>query len=569
MARDATPATDLLSELPAEARHLLLSQQKRVRLDAGDILFRHGTPASSVYIVNRGAIAIRPAGRERFIGRIGAGEVIGEMAVISGQPRSADAMALRDCELIEIGAELFSTLHRTYPGFAEAVARLLVERLRRASADLPQRPASTTTALFPAGPGLDMAAIAGRLADAAGGLGITTAIAGPDEAALRDGAVTRLEALHEHVFLWSQGSGTAADEACFRQADRVVAVARADAVAPSPFLVAAFAARAPHQRGDVALLHGDDARRPSDTAAALADLAPQRHFHLRETAPADWSRLARSLTGRSTGLVLSGGGARAYAHLGVLRALAELDIAIDVVSGVSMGAIIAASLARGWSLDQIEYNFRRAFVERNPLSDYSLPLIGLVRGGRVERMLRYYFGNTDIVDLWLPFRCYSANLTTGELVEHRSGPVHEALRASVSLPGILPPVVTEEGVLVDGAVMSNLPVEPMRRINDGPIIAVDVARNLALTPQWLRDEMAKGLVHRMRHPPLISLLMRSATLPGDALSQQQSRQADTVIVPPLGGIEIRDWRAFDEAVRIGYEHTLQALGGGPPPVLAD
>src|SRR5690606_26256292 len=170
---------------------------------------------------------------------------------------------------------------------------------------------------------------------------------------------------------------------------------------------------------------------------------------------ADIARLARVMAGLSVGLVLSGGGARAYAHIGAIRALREHGAPIDFVGGSSMGAIIGAGVALGWSDDEIHERVHDAFVKSNPLGDFRLPVVALAAGDRVESRLAAHFGDARIEELHTPFFAVSSNLTTGAVRIHRSGLVRDALRASSALPGILPPVVQDGEVLVDGAVLDN------------------------------------------------------------------------------------------------------------------
>ena len=193
------------------------------------------------------------------------------------------------------------------------------------------------------------------------------------------------------------------------------------------------------------------------------------------------------------------------------------------------------------------------------MSDYSLPLFGLVRGKKVERLLKEHFGDILISDLWRLFFCVSSNLTSAEVEVHRRGLVAEVLRSTISLPGILPPVSTPTGVLVDGGVMDNLPVDVMRSLNNGPVIAVDVARDLAITPRWLEQMHSANFVSRLLRPPLISILMRSGTVANEFENRQQLSNADLAIVPHLGEIDIRNWTAFDRAVDLGYRAALEAL----------
>ncbi len=178
------------------------------------------------------------------------------------------------------------------------------------------------------------------------------------------------------------------------------------------------------------------------------------HHHLR--GPADYDRVVRLLTGRAVGLVLSGGGARGFAHLGVVRALREHGVPIDLVGGTSMGAILAAGVASEWSHEELVRRFKRCFVDTNPLSDYTLPLVSLVSGRKVSTLLRSELGDIDIEDLPLPYFCVSSNLTTGRMSVHQQGTLWRWLRASVAIPGVLPPVFQGGEVFVDGGAMNIL-----------------------------------------------------------------------------------------------------------------
>ena len=175
--------------------------------------------------------------------------------------------------------------------------------------------------------------------------------------------------------------------------------------------------------------------------------------HIRRGDPGDLERLVRRLTGRAVGLVLSGGGARAYAHIGVIRALTERGVPIDFIGGASMGGVIAAGLALGWDLEEMDRRIRLAFVDSSPLDDIAFPMLAMTRGGKVARRLEENFGDVQFADLWRPCFCVSSNLTTGMPQVHRRGLVRAALRASISLPGLLPPATQGQNVLVDGAVL--------------------------------------------------------------------------------------------------------------------
>ena len=190
----------------------------------------------------------------------------------------------------------------------------------------------------------------------------------------------------------------------------------------------------------------------------------------------------------------------------------------------------------------------------------------------VHQRLTEHFNDRRIPDLWLPFFCLSANLTTGAYQLHRTGLVREeAQRASLSLPGVLPPVTIDKNVLVDGAVLKNFPADLMRAIQLGPIVGIDVGRGRSieaediLPPPSLWRWLVSG--DWRRGPPIVSVLIRSATVRAGAEMIAAHQATDVLVQPDVDEIEIRDWKAFDRAVEIGYRATLEALDGLSKPVV--
>jgi NTE family protein len=274
-------------------------------------------------------------------------------------------------------------------------------------------------------------------------------------------------------------------------------------------------------------------------------------------------RLARILNGTSIGLALSGGGARAFAHVGVIRALREAGITIDLVCGTSMGAIVGAGIADGWDDAELDERMRAAFVASSPLDDIALPIVAMTRGRKVEARLAEHFSDVDIADLDMPYFCVSANLTSGHHHAHDRGLLAKALRASISLPGVLPPVIYDGQVLVDGGVLRNLPTDLMRARHDGTVIGSDVSRAAGLS---VEDVMPPASWWRWfssgawrRGPPIVSILMRTATISAGAEIALARNAADLYVMPDTGMVEIRDWRSYPQAVEAGYVAMRDAL----------
>jgi NTE family protein len=281
----------------------------------------------------------------------------------------------------------------------------------------------------------------------------------------------------------------------------------------------------------------------------------------------DYERVVRMLTGRAVGLVLSGGGARGFAHLGVVRALREHGVPIDLVGGTSMGGILAAGVASDWGHEELVQRFKRCFVDTNPLSDYTLPLVSLVSGRKVSMLLRRELGDIDIEDLPLPFFCVSSNLTSGRIAVHQQGTLWRWLRASVSIPGVLPPVFQGGEVYVDGGAMNVLPVDVMRAKGRGPVIGVDVSNDRAFTTDVEATEtpsiwsLLRGRDGR-RRPNILQILWRAGMVNSTSAKLELRSQSDLLITPALESLDLLDWQGFEHAIEIGYRDTSEVLAGG-------
>ncbi len=532
---------------------------------AGWPILRVGEPADGMCFLLTGSLgAFRPTGEggHALLGYIRPGEPVGEMALVAGEAHSASVFAMRDSELLWLSPERFEALVDAYPKLMQALARLMLTRARAHVRGNP-RAEPKVYALIATSPTIDFGLRARTLQTALRRLGQRVAIVGEEGERMGSAWFDALERDNDVVLLTSPIADTAWFRSCIRQADRIWLLARADARPSIPLLPDQEPSPARQFRlVDVVLLHHGMDRKAATTQewSDAADAA--RLFHWRGLDDADCARLARVMAGRAVGLVLSGGGARAYAHIGVVRALREAGIPFDITGGTSMGAIVAACVAMGWDDDEIEWRIRKAFVDTNPLGDYVLPVVALTRGRRVEERLQEHFGEVLIEDLPTPYFAVSTNLASGGVRVHRSGLLRKALRATISLPGILPPVADgAHGLLVDGAVLKNFPVDILKDLHRGPIIGVDVARRDGIDVEDFRDPpgfFGWVAAHGWQAPPpVVSLLMRAATLAVDPWEGRAG--ADMLIAPDMADLDMREWKRFDETVAAGYEAAVRAL----------
>ncbi|WP_425408060.1 patatin-like phospholipase family protein [Hyphococcus sp.] len=526
-------------------------------------LFAQGGESDALHINLFGRLIVVRAGadgedNDEIVGYIRGGEPVGEMSILSGEAHSASVFALRDTEILSIPRADVERLIASHGEFAAALARVMLDRARHPKASF-QQAAPRIFALIATSPSIDPDMIAKKLAARIGAHRLNAAWLPAGEDAPESRAFDLTENAHDIVLLSAKVDGSAWYRFVQRHADRFLVLARRDARPPKPFpLTMEAGARARKFRlVDLVMLHEGA---PSGATAEWMDvIGASRVFNCRGDKCFD--RLARIVAGKSIALVLSGGGARAYAHIGAVKAMREKGVPIDFICGASMGAVVAACVAIGWSQDEMETRIREAFVESNPLGDHVLPVVALTKGARVETRLKKHFGDARIEDLTTPYFCVSSDIVNGAANVHKTGVLRKALRASIALPGILPPVVEEEALLVDGAVVNNFPTDLMTIQHRGMTIGVDVAREGVIDIEAFRDP--PGFFSWVaRHgfteaPPIVSLLMRAATARRERF--ETSRPADIMIAPPVPGVELRDWKEFEEAIADGYATAKASL----------
>jgi len=529
-------------------------------LTGGELLFSAGEEPDSLYLVRSGRLGVFRQDEDQppqFLGVIKPGEPVGEMALIAGTPHSSSVVALRDSEILALPREVFFDAVRTQPDVMIELSRLMLHRARERS------PGVTEPSVFgfisvrgrPIRPFVD------RVAAAVEAQGRTCQVI--DHSALSSVSewFSRMEDTHDFVLYVAELDEPSWANLCARQVDRLFLVG--DALTAPPSNIPIRTAHGLQQFTDLILLRDPRMRRPANTSVWLDAINPGRWFHAIEGDAGDAARIARIVTGTAIGLVLSGGGARAYAHIGAVRALHEAGVRFDFLGGSSMGAVIAAGPALGWTDDELDARIRTAFVRSDPLSDLAFPIIAMTRAGKVAGLLQDAYGEIDIADMPLPFFACSSNLTSGRIEVHRRGLLRRAMRASISIPGVMPPVVIDGQVLVDGAVIKNFPTDVMRQMNAGPIVGVDMSQTrgvdpatLANPPSWWRWIVSGAW---KKGPPIVSILMRSATITTDADMEASRAEADLLILPEPEGSDIRDWKVYEPVVEAGYAATVTAL----------
>ncbi len=269
------------------------------------------------------------------------------------------------------------------------------------------------------------------------------------------------------------------------------------------------------------------------------------------------------------GLCLGGGGARGFAHIGVLKAMAERGIEPSAISGCSMGGLVGALLAAGVLPDEM----RERFLSIEPVR-----ILDQARGGGlighkgVDRQIEKHLPR-NFDDLQVPLAVTAVDVQDGKLVVLRNGPLLPALRATSALPGLFTPVHHEGHVLIDGGLLNNLPVDVINILTLDPVIAVDVGappdRKLIFEDNRSFLEKFKVPTPEGHRPLIIELLMKTYDIPTALITDLRLavHRPKVMIRPPLDpNMKVEDYKLLDEAIEIGYQSAAKALDEAWPEI---
>ncbi|RDS81539.1 hypothetical protein DWU99_17535 [Dyella psychrodurans] len=554
----------LFAHLNDAQRTALAGNLQWICLPGGQYLIRVGETAEALYLLRSGSLGVFE-GPTDLIRQISADDCVGEISLLSGEAFRYNVRALRDSELLRLDREVFEHLIERHPRAMLDVARQAMDRLvrRERHVEPPDKP--RTFAILPVDNGVPVRGLAMQLAQALESFGSCAVIDAKHGANRGSDWFAEREANVRFVIYLDSTGDASWRLRCLRQADVLLLPALAAQEArPWPEAAPGHPARVRHRPRHLLLMHAAHRVLPGSARRWRAQFSGEiQHHHI--CGEGDIPRIARLISGHGRGLVLAGGGARGLAHLGALRALREAGHPFDAIGGTSIGAIIGAGVANMWDTDEMTRIFYEAFVRGKPLSDWTLPFVALTRGRRAAIMLRRAFGALDIEDLELPFFCVSTNLSGQGRVVHRHGPLWLWLRATSSIPGILPPVLHHGQVYVDGALVDNLPTDVMAEDGIAHITAVAIRADIELRAQteefatppwwrlWMRQRRGTGW------PGIVSTLTRAAMVNSEETSVHCIERADLLITPPLEHVGMLDWKDWRSAVESGYREAMRVL----------
>ncbi len=597
--------TRLFGALDQDTLQDLYDQLEWRRLDCGQVLCRQGEPGNEMYIVIQGRLrfSVEEAGSQRDLGEVGAGESIGEFALLteSGSPestRSATVYATRLTDVIVIARTIFENLLCRSPQAVLKLAHQIIQRELSISKSSTPHASSQVIAVLPAQAGRNLAEFTHQLADTFNSMGSTLLL---DPVRFEDrygkpgaahipldhptGLLVNIwmdEHVRQHQFtiydtgqaLETSGHLSPWAQRCIENADVILLVGEGSARPDTAPLEKALVSAQTRARLELVLLHPAGCAAPSGTAAWLEshrsdDFPIAAHHQVRLGNPADFRRLCRRVGGRPVGLALSGGGARGYAHIGAIRALEEANIEVDWVGGASMGSIIAAGLALDWDAGRLR-QLAAEFSDPKKLLDYTFPYASITATRRITALLQKICGDTRIEDTWRPYFCVSSNLTRGLEQLHTRGLLWKAVRASMAFPAVFAPVLEDGCVLIDGGAANNLPIDRLRELcPGGTVIGVDLVTGSPTNGEYnfgpsLSGWQALGarlnpFSKKVKAPSLIDIVAGIVYSNIRYRLNETWRCADLLIQIPVEAYGLLEFDQYDPIIELGYQATKEQL----------
>ncbi|XP_040983012.1 patatin-like phospholipase domain-containing protein 6 [Aquila chrysaetos chrysaetos] len=606
-------------------------------VEAGRALYRQGDKSDCTYIALNGrlrSVIQKGSGKKELIGEYGRGDLIGVVEALTRQPRATTVHAVRDTELAKLPEGTLNNIKRRYPQVVTRLIHLLSQKilgnlqqlrgpfassgLGMASSSEPTNPTSnlSTVAVLPVCDDVPTAAFTLELKHALNAIGPTllltsdiirarlgsSALDSIQEYRL-SGWLAQQEDIHRIVLYQTDCTLTPWTVRCIRQADCILIVGLGDqepALGELEQMLENTAVRALKQ---LVLLHREDGPSPSRTvewlnmrswcSGHLHIKCPRRVFSRRSPTKlremyekvfeksadrhSDFSRLARVLTGNTIALVLGGGGARGCSHIGVIKAMEESGIPIDMVGGTSIGAFIGALYAEERSAVRTKQRAREWAKCMNSVFetvlDLTYPITSMFSGSAFNASINKVFQDKQIEDLWLPYFNVTTDITASAMRVHTDGSLWRYVRASMTLSGYLPPLCDPKdgNLLMDGGYINNLPADIARNMGAKTVIAIDVGSQDetdlcnygdSLSGWWLLWKRLNPWAEKVKVPDMAEIQSRLAYVSCvRQLEVVKSSSYCEYIRPPIDRFKTMDFGKFDEIYDVGYQHGKVVFDG--------
>ncbi|XP_010607077.1 patatin-like phospholipase domain-containing protein 7 [Fukomys damarensis] len=602
-----------------------------MEVEAGRAIYRQGDKSDCTYIVLSGrlrSVIRKEDGKKRLVGEYGRGDLIGVVETLTHQARATTVHAVRDSELAKLPAGALTSIKRRYPQVVTRLIHLLGEKIL---GSLQQGPATgyqlglceagskwdtgntagnlSTVAVMPVSEDVPLTAFALELQHALRAIGPVLLLTSDNirqhlgSAALDSIHEYRLsswlgqqEDIHRIVLYQADSTLTPWTQRCIRQADCILIVGLGEQEPTVGELERMLESTAMRAQKQLILLHRAEGPAPARTVEWLnmrswcsghLHLCCPRRIFSRRSLPklmemyervfqrlpdrhSDFSRLARVLTGNAVALVLGGGGARGCAQVGILRALAECGIPVDMVGGTSIGAFMGALYAEERNYCQMRIRAKQWAEDMTSMVkamlDLTYPITSMFSGAGFNSSICSIFRDQQIEDLWLPYFAITTDITASAMRVHMDGSLWRYVRASMSLSGYMPPLCDPKDghLLMDGGYINNLPADVARSLGAKVVIAIDVGSRDemdltnygdALSGWWLLWKRWNPLATKVKVLNMAEIQTRLAYVCCvRQLEMVKNSDYCEYLRPPIDNYRTLDFSKFDEICEVGYQH---------------
>lgn len=577
----------IFSCLSDRQRKNLIPLFKVVELSENKILFYQGDIPNDIYLLASGKLAaeiITSTGKTEIVGRIEAGEVVGEMGVLTNEPRSLTIKALTDSTLLKLSAHYFLELARQHSGILSAIITPLISRSTGLIKYISMSKKEKHIVIVPANRNTTLENFEEELRNVAGKFPKTLIISNyhddfHDKNTSHEDVRNKVKALKKSVphlsrvcYILSSHDTFLARTVLNKNAKIYIVANAKEAVNIDQQLLHLLTEKNQDNLNLILLYPPNTV--PQNTIEWLKLAKFALYHHIRMGNAKDFQRLFRFIRGKAVGLVLSGGGTRGWAHLGAIKAIREAKIPIDIIGGTSVGAMVAGLYAMHQSYEQAYESFKQIVIDsKHSVSWRSItwPIISIFNAKNITNSQINAFQDARIEDLWLPFFCVTSNISQNKEELLQAGLIWEVVRASISIPGLMPPMLLNDELHVDGGLLNNLPVDIMRRLigPKGNVIAIQLNNVSKDNHQYqfppmitFTDAIRNKFSNRYKFPPFLDTFLRSMFLNSELRDNANALIANTYVSLDLHQFRVlySDLEEGEKLIEIGYNETKRRLG---------
>lgn len=568
----------LFKELSNDAVIRILEAGKKEELEAGDYLFRQGDLANSLYVVLSGRLraVMQDKNGTNILGDIGEGEPTGEFALFTNEPRMASVLAIRKTVILKITKQEYLDLVGQNPAFSGILTGYLIRRLRRNIMEQHMSSTPKNIALINLQPGHDLGPwttdIERTLEESGFPIQVFDHESKPElhYRSVFD-TLDQQEGLNILVCSEAQPEWS---RLCLLSADLVI-VATEFLADPGLYEIEKmqnlYAQSILNKKIYIVFLHEEETMLPKQTSRWLEKRKVNLHIHVRKNHQGDIGRFCRIISNQAVGIVLGGGGAKGFAHVGAVKALLEAGINVDFLGGTSAGALYGIAMSHS-DFEPAKVNSLCAAAAKRKLTsnDFSWPIISIMSGKKMSGFMKEMFGESELEDIWVNSYCVSTNFSSSGTKVHNRGLVSKMVGASIAIPGVFPPVVIDQQLHVDGGVVDNLPIDPMYRYPVRHIIAISLSGLENRLVDYLETPTAGMLIwdkitrkKRYRIPGISSIIINSLTLNSRQKQENTKAKVSLYFEMDLKGVGLMDDKKWSQTIQKGYEQMKACLENLP------